>query len=190
MTPPARLLLLHRNDLTHLLILGGTSEARLDVARAFHSSSPARFGRLVTLDARTDEARLARALESWLAAPRPVCPQGPIGASEGGTLFVDSLESLGANTQRMLLAFAKQTCDAEGEEHWVGRLAAGNDRPLDEAVDRGRFSLELLDALDKVRVEVRWSQRPPGLAGRASALAPRTSGHAATRVGETTHFDR
>ncbi|HST01073.1 MAG TPA: sigma 54-interacting transcriptional regulator [Usitatibacter sp.] len=158
MTPPARLLRLHRNDLTSLLILGGYPAARLDVVRAFHAESPVRHGRLVVVDARREEASLFQALEAWVAA-RPIQRQCPIGSSDGGTLFIDGIQALGPLTQRMLLAFSKQVCDPDGEEHWVGRLAAGNDQPLSDAVSDGRFSLALLDALDKVRVNMRWGRR-------------------------------
>ena len=153
--PPARLLRLHRHSLSNLLVLGGSGEQRLAVARAFHRASPLGRGAFVAVDCERDEVRLCRALQSWLV---PECGQpGAPSGLECGTLYLDPVGSLSATAQGLLLAFARrmqggplEACPGPGPL----RLAAGNAEDLDDAVDERRFSGALYDSLDKIRVAV------------------------------------
>ncbi len=153
--PPASLLRLHRHSLSNLLVLGGTETQRLDVARAFHRTSPVCGGPFVAIDCARDQARLGRALQLWQlpdAAPSAV---NPLSECERGTLFLDSIECLSAETQRLLLALVRRLEAARTDSPSPPgplRLAAGSTDDLAEAVEQRRFSAALYDCLDKIRV--------------------------------------
>lgn len=163
-TPPAGLLHLHRRTLVNVLILGGTAEARRDVAWVFHRESRLCRGHLVQVDGERDQPRLIAALEAWTFASRPACRPDPLRAAETGTLFLDSVERLTPRAQELLLAFASRRGSwwEDDETPWVGRLVVGGGSGLVEAVTQGRFSAGLFDLLDKVRIEL-----PAGLRGAA-----------------------
>jgi DNA-binding NtrC family response regulator len=159
--PPAQLVRLHRHSLTNVVVIGGTAERRVQVARAFHRESPLRGAEFVAVDGRTDDERLMSALFAWSADVRASEPN-PLGAVEHGTLFIDHVERLSPETQRLLLGLAERILrglSAAGDVPGPGRIVAGNPQPLATAVAGGRFSDALYDALDKVRVEL---EVPPG----------------------------
>jgi DNA-binding NtrC family response regulator len=142
-----------------VLVVGGTVERRDQVARAFHQESPLRTGPFVYVDCARDEDRLRVALEDWMAAPTELIgtPMNPYRDAEQGTLFLDPVEKLSLDTQRLLLALARRLHGAPGADTdapCVGRLVSGNPRGLGDAVSEGRFMAALYDALDKVRVEL------------------------------------
>ena len=153
--PSARLIGLHRHSLTNVLIVGGTAALRDQVARAFHRESPLVHGAFVPVDCSRDGARLALALRCWTGAGEGGI--NPYVVAEHGTLYLDRVEDLDADTQRLLLAFLRTiqgepVVGAEGRR--AGRLVVGNPRGLDQVVAEGRFLPALYDALDKVRVEL------------------------------------
>ncbi len=155
--PPASLLRLHRHSLSNVLVVGGTDIQRLDVARAFHRASPVRGGPFVAVDCAQDHATVWRALQLWLGSDEPPAAN-PLAECECGTLFLDSIELLPQESQRLLLALTRRL-----ELAWEGaasprgplRLAAGNADDLAEAVEQRRFSAALFDSLDKIRVGLR-----------------------------------
>ncbi len=129
---------------------------RNQVARAFHRESPLRSGTFVAVDCTSDEERLRASLLAWTGAAGESDPH-PFRAAEQGTLFLDPVERLSLDAQRLLLALARRlhgepVGGAEGP--CAGRLVVGNPRGLAEVVSEGRFLSALLDALDKVRVEL------------------------------------
>jgi DNA-binding NtrC family response regulator len=134
-------------------VLGGSGEQRLSVAQAFHRAGPLGRGAFVAVDCARDEARLCRALQSWLVPESG--PPGTPAELECGTLYLDPVGCLSARAQGLLLALA---CRMQGPplESRSGpgplRLAAGNDEDLDVAVEERRFSGALYDFLDKIRV--------------------------------------
>ena len=154
--PPARLIGLHRHSLTNVLIVGGTAAQRAEVARAFHRESPLCGGSFVAVDCRDDQERLRMALEGWAAASDSSDPN-PFAAAEHGTLYLDPIEQLSPDTQRLLLGLARRLHGesvGRRERPCAGRLVAGNPRGLPALVSEGRFLPALQDALDKVRVEL------------------------------------
>ena len=154
--PPARLIRLHRHSLTHVLVVGGTAALRDQVARAFHRESPLRNGAFVPVDCAKDEDRLRVALRAWTGEGGPADPN-PLQAAEQGTLFLDAVERLSLDSQRLLLALARRMHGEPGggsEGPCAGRLVVGNPRTLDEVVSDGRFLPALHDAVDKVRVDL------------------------------------
>jgi two-component system response regulator HydG len=148
---------LHRHSLSNLLILGGTEAQRLSVASAFHLASPARGGPFVALDCARDEPRLWRALQLWLAPAERTAGVNPLRECEGGTLYLDSIDGLSVETQRLLL-FLTRRLDESREEPSAAlgplRLAAGNAEDLTQAVNLRRFSNSLYDCLDKIRISL------------------------------------
>jgi len=142
-----------------VLVVGGTAERREQVARAFHQESPLRTGAFVRGDCVRDEEPLRAALEEWTAADITAIGShtNPFTAAEHGTLYLDPVERLSSDAQRLLLALARRL---HGEPvgnpdlPCAGRLVTGNPRGLSEAVAEGHFMAALYDALDKVRVEL------------------------------------
>lgn len=152
--PPARLLRLHRHSLVSILVIGGAAGEREAMARAFHRASPLRDRPFMTLDCGRDESTLRRALQGWLLPASGVPNPNPLRDVEGGTLFLDRLERLSARAQQQLLVLAHHIRGGPGTAlKMPARLAAGSAAPrLDDP--RPAIAPELLDCLDKIRVEV------------------------------------
>ncbi|HKQ57302.1 MAG TPA: sigma 54-interacting transcriptional regulator [Candidatus Eisenbacteria bacterium] len=153
--PSARLIGLHRHSLTNVLIVGGNEALREQVARAFHRESPLGGGAFAIVNCAREEDRLRTALLDWTEGGE----QGvnPLQVAEQGTLYLDMVEHLDLDTQRLLLALARQiqgepAIGAQGAR--AGRLVVGNPRGLADLAADGRFMPALYDALDKVRVEL------------------------------------
>lgn len=156
-TPPARLVRLHRRNLTNVLVMGGTADQRIQVAYAFHREGPVRRGPFVCVDGEQDEQRLRLSLQSLMSSIEPDLQTDTMRSAEHGTFFVDAVGSLSKDTQRILLACLLSCVNVPLEDHdkpWSGRLIAGNSEHLSFAVADGRFSPALFDSLDKVRVEL------------------------------------
>lgn len=149
---PSALVELHRHSLMNVLVLGGTSDGRSRVARAFHERSPLRAAPFVSVDASRDEASLRNALLDWL---RFGMRDGVnrLRASERGTLFLDRVDALSDGTQRLLLALGLASTHGSAGS-WRGRLIAGSETDLSLESRTGRFQPALFDVLDKVRVEL------------------------------------
>ena len=149
-------LLVRRRKLTNVLIVGGTSGQREQVARTFHRESPLSGGPFVRVDCVADQEPLRQALQAWKVAGSG-SHTNPFRAAEAGTLYLDDVEELPPDTQPLLLALANRlqgelggTTDRPG----AGRLITGNRRGLSTAVAEGHFDRTLSDALDKVRVDL------------------------------------
>ena len=146
---------MHRGNLVNLLLIGGDEIDRLEVATRFHHESRLGRGPLISARAPEDSPRLGRAILRALhrGIPRP---DDVLHASEGGTLFLDRLDLLGRDEQRLLLEFlTRGRADYSPEYGWAGRLAAGSACDLETLCAEGRFLPALLDALDKIRIDLR-----------------------------------
>lgn len=138
------------------MVVGGTADRRDQVARAFHRESPLHDGPFVNVDCGQEEERLRSALQGWLE-PGAAAEPNPYRAAERGTLYLDQVERLSADSQRLLLVLARRLGGGPitgGDAPCAGRLVTGNPNGLAEAVAAGRFMPELLDALDRVRVQL------------------------------------
>jgi len=152
--PPARLLHLHRHGVVSVLVTGGAACERESMARAFHQASPLRNRPFMTLDCGRDESTLRRALQGWLLPARGLPIPNPLRDVEGGTLFLDRLERLSAPAQQQLLVLAHRIQGGPGTTlNMPARLAAGSAAPLLDDSPK-EIAPELLDCLDKIRVEV------------------------------------
>ncbi|MCC6651238.1 MAG: sigma 54-interacting transcriptional regulator [Candidatus Eisenbacteria bacterium] len=150
---PASLLRLHRHGRSNVLVTGGTRAQRLLVVREFHRASPIAREPIVMMDCLKDERALTESLEQWLlAGSTGGRPEG----SAVGTLYLDSITSLDAVSQRLLLMLAHRLQGFEHGERPPGpqRIMAGDRSRLVRAARTGRLSATLLDHLDKVRVEL------------------------------------
>ena len=137
----------------NLLVLGGDPDQRHEIVFSFHRGSPLRHGPFVCVPCERAEESIALGLRAWAADAAPACGWNPLQAARSGTLFLDSVGSLSASTQRLLLAFARHLA-GEDQEAWPLRLAAGHPEDLSPAVAAGAFSAALYDCLDKIRVQL------------------------------------
>ncbi len=163
---PDWLLRRYRHTSAPLMVLGGTCQERVRIADTFHLQSPLRRGLLVVVDGAREEGALRGALADWLTGGLGEAVPLAWRAAERGTLFLDRIDVLSASVQRLLLAFVQQlpaNAGTEAAEGWAGRLITGAPEGLLRAVDTGRFSAPLFDALDKLRVELA-SRRAEGAA--------------------------
>jgi DNA-binding NtrC family response regulator len=112
-------------------------------------------GPFVRIRCDREEEPIALGLRAWAAGTAPECGWNPLDAARSGTLFLDSVGSLTAATQRLLLDFARRLSGiGASDEAWPLRLAAGHPEDLGPAVAMGAFSAALYDCLDKIRIEV------------------------------------
>jgi DNA-binding NtrC family response regulator len=151
-----RLLQQHRHSLINLLVMGGSADEREYIARAFHRESPLRSGPFIRLDCGADEDRLCRALLGWMSGANDFSDSSLI-TVERGTLFLDNVEALSDQAQRLLLTFVSHHVGVHpwsGETGWSGRLAAGSSAHLGDLVLEDRFLEALYDCLDKARIEL------------------------------------
>ena len=152
----ADLLRFHRNSLSHLLVVGGSPSERSEVALEFHRVSPVRLGPLIAVDCSIDEARLRDALTWWMSPTGRLSAPNALWSAERGTLFLDLVGQLSRDTQQLLLTcINRHSALSAGCAHsWTGRLAVGSDEDPWDLVAGGRFLGALVDALDKIRVEL------------------------------------
>jgi DNA-binding NtrC family response regulator len=153
---PASLIHLHRHSLTTVLVLGGDAEQREFLARAFHRESALHSGPFVAVSCHQQLGLLMESVQAWVAAEY-AHDLIPLRAAERGTLFIDAVEQLPLDAQRLLLVVAKRMNDSEGGgSAGMGpcRLIVGNEDDLGGAVAEQRFLPALFDAVDKVRVDL------------------------------------
>src|SRR5262249_15356737 len=152
---PARLISFHRASLVNVLVLGGFPGERTAIVRAFHEDSRLRRGPFVTVRAGIDSAQLAASLMAQLGlTSRRSFDSDLFSASEGGTLFLDDIERLPLETQRLLIEFLSHgRSEHAADSGWAGRLAAGSSKDLEVLSACGEFHEPLLDALDKIRID-------------------------------------
>ena len=145
-----------RGEYTNVLVIHGTSEERARFARQLHLTPGQAF---VQINCEQEGANLHSTLRAWIAedgcAPEPAALLG----SGCGTLFLDAVETLSLDCQRLLLVFLERLAEAtaSGHKRPIGRLVAGNQVSLERAVAEGRFIPQLCDALDKARVDLQES---------------------------------
>jgi len=150
--PPAKLLRSHRHSLASLLVIGGQVDERQAVALAFHETGPLRQGPFVFFDCARREPALKLALEAALTDANTSFGANPVLAAWGGTLHLDSVQSLSIETQRLLLCLVHRL--QSDQDAWPLRLSAGAAHRLEDVVSDGAFLPALYDGLDKIRFEL------------------------------------
>src|SRR5205085_1715612 len=96
--PRALLQLLRRSPIT-VFVVGGTPEQREQTARRLHQESIVHDGPFVRVDCSTEEPTLHAALAAWCAGTPGDIATDPVARASGGTLFLDSIESLTPDSQ-------------------------------------------------------------------------------------------
>jgi DNA-binding NtrC family response regulator len=150
--PPAELLKLHRHSLTTLLVFGGQATDRRAVALSFHRASSVTRGPFVCVDCAREEGRLRSSLQALMADAAPDPGPDPIRGAWNGTLFLEEVEALSPECQRLLSWFAQHTLggSVDADDGWPVRLAVGTPRDPDEL----NFLPELRDEIDKIRIDL------------------------------------
>jgi DNA-binding NtrC family response regulator len=152
---------LERNSssLPNVLVIGRDGTRRETVARMFHAASFRKKGVFTALRCKKgSQGPKSEFLNLFFALTRDgQCPGSR--KSEllsGGTLFIDEIEKTDLEGQRICFEFLKQLQRLRNERPGeVGlRVIAGLGKDLSDAVAQGGFLPELLDLLDKVRVEL------------------------------------
>jgi DNA-binding NtrC family response regulator len=147
----------HRHALSNVLVLYGTRAGRDRVARSFHSSSANPAGTYYRFDCAEEEDRLRSTMRAWIAADGCADEPAALLGDGRGTLFLDAVDVLSGECQRLLLIFSKRLTEAavSGQAPPIGRLITGSPTNLESEVAAGRFAAQLYDALNKVRVDLR-----------------------------------
>ncbi|MGH7725894.1 MAG: sigma 54-interacting transcriptional regulator [Candidatus Eiseniibacteriota bacterium] len=144
----------------HTLVIGRSAGERESVARAVHRFHRGEDGPFLRVLCDKDEALLRNALEAWLAGSPGENSPPLLSRLEGGSLFLDGVEALGAESQKLLLGFLDASGGDRGRgdspgrpnQPWKGLLIVGSEQALRHAVrDRG-FSPELATSLENVRI--------------------------------------
>lgn len=151
--PPSRLLRLGNPGLANLLVQGADGAERFRVAREFHEAGRLRRGPFVATSARVEDWPhvFFRALSGEIHL-RSTCP---LAAAEGGTLFIDEIEALDRDAQRLMLEFLHRGRSAGAHDSgWAGLIAVGTADDLGWRAARGEFLPALYDSLDKIRVNL------------------------------------
>jgi DNA-binding NtrC family response regulator len=145
-------------SLPNVLVIGRDGTRRELVARRFHASFQ-KSGVFTALRCRKgSQGPKSKFLNLFFALTRDgQCPGSR--NSEllcGGTLFIDEIEKMDLEGQRICFEFLKQLQRLRNERPGeMGlRVVAGLGKDLSEATAQGGFLPELLDLLDKVRVEL------------------------------------
>lgn len=152
--PSASLLRLNRNTLPNVLALGGAAADRRAIVLALHRASRLRELPFCAVDARTEQLVLHASLMRWLRHEEGPAPL----ACERGTLFMDEIQHLAHELQRLLLAYARRLEDLPPDARLgpgPARLAAGCRGDLAVHVLSGSFLAPLHDSLDKMCLDLR-----------------------------------
>ena len=115
-------------------------------------------GPFLRIQSPQEESLLKQALESWLAGPPSGASPRLLDRLENGSLFLDQIEALGSETQRLLLEFLEAE---DAQQPWKGQLITGSERSLLGAVKEGRFDSNLALRLERVRIVLDPEQAGP-----------------------------
>jgi DNA-binding NtrC family response regulator len=147
------------NSLPNVLVIGSDGTRRELVAHMFHVASFENRGVFTVLRCKKgSQGPKSEFLSLFFALTRDGKRQDSRNSEllSGGTLFIDEVEQMDLEGQRICLEFLKQLQRLKNERPGeVGlRVVAGVSRDLFEAVAQDGFLPSLLDLLDKVRIEL------------------------------------
>ena len=146
------------------LVIGKNAGERESVARALHRANREADGPFLKVQAAQEEALLKQAIEGWLqesstgeSSPRL------LDRLQHGSLFLDQVEALGPESQRLLLEFleAEDAGENPARQPWKGQLITGSESSLRVAVKEGRFDSNLALRLERVRIVLDPEQAGP-----------------------------
>ncbi|MCX5800612.1 MAG: sigma 54-interacting transcriptional regulator [Candidatus Eisenbacteria bacterium] len=147
------------NFLPNVLVIGSDGARRKWVARMFHAASFQNKGAFTVLRCKNgSQGPKSEFLNLFFALTRDgECPCSRTSTLLWGrTLFIDEVEQMDSQGQRLCLEFLKQLQRFKNERPGeVGlRVIAGVSKDLSDSVTQGSFLPGLLDLLDKVRIEL------------------------------------
>ena len=142
------------------LVIGRSAGERESVARAMHRANQEPDGPFLKIQGDHEQALLKQALESWLAGPSTGGSPRLLNRLEHGSLFLDEVEALGSEAQRLLLEFLERN-EEGATETWKGQLIAGSEGSLQRGVKEGRFDANLALRLERVRIVLDPEQAGP-----------------------------
>jgi DNA-binding NtrC family response regulator len=144
------------------LVIGKSDGERESVARALHRAHRDAEGPFLKVQGAQEEALLKQSLESWAQGSSGESPR-LLDRLEAGSLFLDQIEALGPETQRLLLEFleAEDAGASPTMQPWKGQLITGSERSLRGAVKEGRFDENLALRLERVRIVLDPEQAGP-----------------------------
>jgi DNA-binding NtrC family response regulator len=145
------------------LVIGKSDGERESVARALHRAHRDADGPFLKVQGTQEEGLLKQALESWMQGSSKGESPRLLDRLEGGSLFLDQIEALGLETQRLLLEFleAEDAGASPTTQPWKGQLITGSGRSLRGAVKEGRFDENLALRLERVRIVLDPEQAGP-----------------------------
>lgn len=164
---------------TTVLLLGEPGSGRERVARAIHAESKRRPGPFVAL--RTTALRGERLAETLFGRDPGTARTGVAGlcyAATGGTLYLDEVTRLDADTQselaRVLNERTWRRVHSATDHPLDTRIIAASQHDLGELVDRGKFDEDLFYRLNVLAIPVpALRERPEDIAPNAQASLDR-----------------
>jgi len=139
-------------------VIGKSAGERESVARALHRANREVDGPFLKVQAPQEEALLKQALEGWLQGASTGESPRLLDRLEHGSLFLDEVEALSSESQRLLLEFLEAE---NAKQPWKGQLITGSEVSLRGAVKEGRFDANLALRLERVRIVLDPEQAGP-----------------------------
>ena len=140
------------------LVIGKSAGERESVARALHRANREADGPFLKVSAAQEEGLLTQSLEGWLRGASTGESPRLLDRLEQGSLFLDQIEVLGSEAQRLLLEFLEAE---DAKQPWKGQLITGSEVSLRGAVKEGRFDSNLALRLERVRIVLDPEQAGP-----------------------------
>jgi len=140
------------------LVIGKSAGERESVARALHRANREADGPFLKVSAPQEESLLEQSLAGWLSGTSTGESPRLLDRLEPGSLFLDQIEALGSETQRLLLEFLEAE---DAKQPWKGQLITGSEVSLRGAVKEGRFDANLALRLERVRIVLDPEQAGP-----------------------------
>jgi len=140
------------------LVIGRSAGERESVARALHRANREADGPFLKVAATQEEALFKQSLEGWLQGTSTGESPRLLDRLEHGSLFLDHVEALSSESQRLLLEFLEAE---NAKQPWKGQLITGSEVSLRGAVKEGRFDANLALRLERVRIVLDPEQAGP-----------------------------
>src|SRR5438874_2200719 len=112
-----------RPGATQVLVIGASATERESVARALHRNHKGEDGTFMRLRCPQDNTLLQHELRTWLSKSEDESPPRLLTRLSAGSLFLDNVEALDSESQKLLLAFLEG--GRTGDEPEAGGPSSG-----------------------------------------------------------------